>query len=65
MAGTNDCNGTATRVGYYLTAVPKTIGLTGHRGFASSGRSVIFFNATGAPPTEAEMAPGGGGKPIQ
>ena len=64
-AGTNDCNGTPTRVGYYLTAIPNTIGLTGHRGFATSSRGVIFFDATGVAPTEAAMAPGGGGKAIQ
>ena len=64
-AGANDCNGTPSRVGYYLTAVPKTIGLTGHRGFATSSRGVIFFNSTGVAPTEAEMVPGGGGRPIQ
>ena len=64
-AGPNDCNGTPSSQGYYLTAVPKTIGMTGHRGFASSSRGVIFFDKTGAAPTEASMAPGGGGQAIQ
>jgi type IV pilus assembly protein PilA len=64
-AGTTDCNGTPSRAGYYLTAVPVSIGLTGHRGFATSGRGVIFADASGVPPTEADMAPGGGGNPIQ
>jgi len=64
-AGTPDCNGTPTAVGYYLTAVPVSFGMTGHRGFASSSRGVIFFDATGAAPTEASMAPGGGGSVIQ
>ena len=63
--GPNDCNGTATRGGYYLTAVPNSVGMTGHRGFATSNRGVIFFDATGVAPTEAAMAPGGGGVPIQ
>ncbi len=65
VAGSADCNGSPSHVGYYLTAVPNTIGLTGHRGFATSSRGVIFFDSTGAPPTEAAMAPGGGGRPIQ
>jgi type IV pilus assembly protein PilA len=64
-AGSNDCNGTASQMGYYVTAIPKTIGMTGHRGFASSSRGVVFFDKTGAAPTEAAMAPGGGGTPIQ
>jgi len=65
MAGESDCNGRPARAGYYLTAVPKSIGTTGHRGFASSNRGVVFYDATGAAPTEASMAPGGGGHPIQ
>jgi type IV pilus assembly protein PilA len=64
-AGPNDCNGTATRGGYYLTAVPQTMGMTGHRGFASSHRGVIFYDSTGVAPIEASMAPGGGGKTLQ
>jgi type IV pilus assembly protein PilA len=64
-AGGTDCNGTPTQSGYYLTAVPRNVGTTGHRGFASSSRSVVFFDPTGAAPTEASMAPGGGGVPIQ
>jgi type IV pilus assembly protein PilA len=64
-AGPTDCNGRATTVGYYLTAVPITIGLSGQRGFASSTPGVIFFDANGVAPTEAQMAPGGGGAVIQ
>jgi prepilin-type N-terminal cleavage/methylation domain-containing protein len=64
-AGGPDCNGTPTQLGYYLTAVPRNVGTTGHRGFASSSRSVVFFDPTGAAPTEAAMAPGGAGLPIQ
>lgn len=64
-AGPDDCNSTPTRTGYYLTAVPSTVGMTGHRGFATSSRGVIFFDATGLAPAEAAMAPGGGGVPIQ
>lgn len=64
-SGPTDCNGTATSVGYYLTAVPITINLTGNRGFASTSPGVIYFTVTGSAPTEAEMAPGGGGMAIQ
>jgi type IV pilus assembly protein PilA len=64
-AGPTDCNGQATSVGYYLTAQPITIGLTGHRGFASTSPGVIYFTPTGVPPTEAETLPNGGGTPIQ
>lgn len=65
VAGPNDCNGTPSSQGYYLTAEPNAIGMTGHRGFASSSRAVVFFDKSGAAPTEAEMAPGGGGMTIQ
>jgi type IV pilus assembly protein PilA len=64
-AGQNDCNGRPARGGYYLTAVPKTVGMTGHRGFATSSRGVVFYDSSGAAPTELAMAPGGGGHPIQ
>ncbi len=64
-SGPTDCNGTATSLGYYLTAVPITINLTGNRGFASTSPGVVFFTVTGLAPTEAEMAPGGAGTPIQ
>ena len=64
-AGPGDCNDLPTRLGYYLTAVPLTVGLTGHRGFASTTPGVIYFDATGVAPTEVQMAPGGGASPIQ
>jgi type IV pilus assembly protein PilA len=64
-SGPTDCNGTATSLGYYLTAVPITINLTGNRGFASTSPGVVFFTVTGLAPTEAEMAPGGAGTPIR
>jgi prepilin-type N-terminal cleavage/methylation domain-containing protein len=63
--GPSDCNGSATRVGYYLTAVPTSVGMTGHRGFATSSRGVIYFDASGMAPSEASIAPGGGAAPIQ
>lgn len=63
--GPNDCNGTATITAYYTTAVPLAAGLSGLRAFASSGGGAIFFDAAGVAPTEAQMAPGGGGATIQ
>ena len=42
-----------------------TVGTTGNRGFSSNAAGTIFFDPTGVAPTEAQMAPGGGGTPIQ
>ena len=64
-AGPNDCNGTATQTDFYATSVPVTVGTTGNRGFSSNAAGTIFFDPTGVAPTEAQMAPGGGGTPIQ
>jgi type IV pilus assembly protein PilA len=63
--GPNDCNGVATRSGYYSTAIPLSLGISGHRGFASNAAGAVFFDPSGAAPTEAAMAPGGGGKVVQ
>ena len=63
--GPNDCNGVATITAYYTTAVPVAAGVSGLRAFSSSGAGAIFFDPTGVAPTEAQMAPGGGGKTIQ
>ena len=63
--GPLDCNGVASITAYYTTAVPVSAGMSGLRGFASSGSGAIFFDAAGAAPTEAQMAPGGGGTTIQ
>jgi prepilin-type N-terminal cleavage/methylation domain-containing protein len=63
--GPNDCNGTQSRGGYYLTARPVSDGVTGRRAFATSGSQVIYFDAGGVPPAEAAMQSGGGGTPIQ
>jgi prepilin-type N-terminal cleavage/methylation domain-containing protein len=63
-AGPPDCNGVVTREGYYLTGEPITSGRTGLRSFATSESGVIYFNASGAPPTEAQIS-GGGATPIQ
>ncbi len=63
--GPLDCNGTLTETAYYSTAVPVAAGLSGLRAFASSAAGAIFFDPTGVAPTEAQMAPGGGGTTIQ
>ncbi len=63
--GPLDCNGVVSETAYYTTAVPVSAGTSGLRAFASSGAGAIFFDPTGVAPTEAQMAPGGGGKTIQ
>jgi prepilin-type N-terminal cleavage/methylation domain-containing protein len=65
VVGPNDCNGTATQTAYYVTATPLTLGTTGNRSFASTAGGSIFYNTTAVGPTEAVMAPGGGGTTIQ
>jgi hypothetical protein len=65
VAGPNDCNATATQTAYYVTATPLTLGTTGNRSFASTASGSIFYNNTAVAPTEAVMAPGGGGTTIQ
>jgi type IV pilus assembly protein PilA len=63
--GPTDCNGGPTETSYYATSLPVTVGTTGNRGFASNAAGTIFFDPTGVAPTEAQMAPLGGGTPIQ
>ena len=63
--GPTDCNGVATVTAYYVTGVPVSAGMSGLRGFATTGAGTIFFDQTGIAPTEAQMAPGGGGTAIQ
>jgi prepilin-type N-terminal cleavage/methylation domain-containing protein len=65
VPGPDDCNGTATQTGYYVTAEPISAGRTGHRAFASTQRGVLFVDPTGVAPTLAQMASGGGGTPLQ
>jgi type IV pilus assembly protein PilA len=64
-AGPNDCNGVATQTAYYVTAVPLSPGQSGVRSFATDAAGTIFFTNSATPPTEAEMAPGGGGTSLQ
>jgi type IV pilus assembly protein PilA len=63
-AGPLDCNGTASRRGYYLSGIPIASGRTGVRSFATSNAGVIYFSQSGAPPSEAQIA-AGTGTPIQ
>ena len=63
--GPNDCNGTATRSNYYSTGVPVSRGISGHKGFASNSAGAVFFDISGVAPTEAAMAPGGGGEVLR
>jgi type IV pilus assembly protein PilA len=63
--GPTDCNGVGTETAYYVTAIPVSAGVSGMRGFASTAAGTIFFDQTGLAPTEAQMAPGGGGQTIQ
>jgi type IV pilus assembly protein PilA len=64
-AGPNDCNAAASVTAYYATALPTQPGTTGNRGFATNTPGTVFFTPNGVAPTEAQMAPGGGGTPIQ
>ena len=51
-----DCNGRESALGYYATAKPVSVGLSGNRGFATSSRGVVFFDATGEVPSEQTVA---------
>jgi prepilin-type N-terminal cleavage/methylation domain-containing protein len=58
-AGPNDCNGVATVLGYYSTAVAANPGVSGNRGFAVNTVGTVWENITAGgatAPTEAEMA---------
>jgi prepilin-type N-terminal cleavage/methylation domain-containing protein len=63
--GPDDCHGSASRMGYYAAAVPISVGMSGHRGFATTNKFVLFFKPDGTAPTEADMAPAGGGTVLQ
>ena len=62
--GPNDCNGVATETAFYATGIP-VVGITGQRAFATSNGGTLFYDSTGVAPTEAQMAPGGGGTPLR
>jgi type IV pilus assembly protein PilA len=63
--GPLDCSGIVTQSGYYATAVPVSGGVSGMKAFATSAFGTIFFDFSGAAPTEAQMTPGGGGSPLR
>jgi type IV pilus assembly protein PilA len=50
--GPTDCNGTPTRTGYYASAVPRVVGATGQRAFASNNVNAVWQNTTGVAPAE-------------
>ena len=49
VVGPPDCNGTVTNGDYIATAVPRSIGASGDRGFNTSAAGTIFFDPTGLP----------------
>ena len=49
--GPNGSNATATRAGYYSTAVPLSHGISGNRAFGSNSTGAIFFDPSGTAPT--------------
>jgi prepilin-type N-terminal cleavage/methylation domain-containing protein len=51
-AGPNDCNGTATELSYYASAVPADFGTTGNRSFATNQAGTIWQNTTPVAPLE-------------
>ncbi len=65
VSHSTDCNDIPTQSTFYATAVPLASGLTGGRSFATTAAGTIFFAAAAVPPTEADMAPEGGGTTIR
>jgi type II secretory pathway pseudopilin PulG len=58
LAAANDCNGTATRTGYYAQGIPMVFGMTGNRAFATiSPTNVIWQDYGAVAPTEPFGAP--------
>jgi type IV pilus assembly protein PilA len=58
VVGIADCNGVPTRTAYYSTAAPVSGHVTGRSAYASGTTSVVFYDASGTPPTEAAIASG-------
>jgi type II secretory pathway pseudopilin PulG len=63
-AAREDCNGTTTVSGFFVTAIPLQFARSGSRAFATNSASSIYFDPSGVAPTEAVIA-GGGAKVIQ
>jgi prepilin-type N-terminal cleavage/methylation domain-containing protein len=49
VGSTTDCNGTPAMTDYVATAVPRTVGATGERGFNTNSAGTIFFDPAGLP----------------
>jgi type IV pilus assembly protein PilA len=47
IAGPGDCNGNVTNGNYVATAVPRSVGASGDRGFNTNGSGTIFFDTAG------------------
>ncbi len=59
------CDAVAGISAYVVSAIPVTFQTSGNRSFGSTTSGTIFWNATAAAPTEAQMVPGGGGTALQ
>jgi prepilin-type N-terminal cleavage/methylation domain-containing protein len=55
--GPNDCNGTATDVTFYATAIATSFASTGNRSFATSQAGAIWQSTTNVPPAQPFGAP--------
>jgi prepilin-type N-terminal cleavage/methylation domain-containing protein len=64
--GPADCHGNAnTGEGFYATATPAALNVTGTRGFAVNAGMTVWQDTSGAPPAEAAFAAAGTISPIQ
>jgi len=64
--GPADCHGNAnTGGGFYATATPAAVGITGTRGFAVNAAMTIWQDTSGAPPAEGAFAAAGTVSAIQ
>jgi prepilin-type N-terminal cleavage/methylation domain-containing protein len=52
VAGPSDCFGNPSSSGYYSTAVPLSVGISGNRAFAADMNAAIWQNKSGAPPPQ-------------
>ena len=59
------CDAVAGISAYVLGATPVTFQTSGNRSFGSTTSGTIFWNNMAVAPTEAVMAPGGGGTALQ
>lgn len=64
--GPPDCHGNVnTGAGFYATATPAALGVTGTRGFAVNAGMTIWQDTAGAPPAEGAFTAAGTISPIQ